>query len=562
MAGNKRQKPPAVAAQQPPPPSAPTAKATAKYTNKDGSKFITVPKGNVSPVTSPPSPALPPPASVDGKGTTHSDPADPGSAGTTTVNRKKQKRREKAAAKAAAERALHSDSKGGIGSPAGSAAPSLDRRSLDVNYEYSEGEEEHYDHGHDPHDHAPQTYGASAKSKKSKKKKKKSSGTAAEGPYEHHDHDGDDDYDNDQDLDYEDPGHSHPQDHHVHHQHGHIQNHGTVHTHHRAVDQPKKKLWNDSTTEERQGIRQYWYDLSEEERKKLVRIEKEAVLRKMKEQQKQTCSCTVCGRKRNAIEEELEGLYDAYYQELAQYAKRPDQQPNEQVETLPSTLPPRQHHPPVAGVQTARGQPSNHALQPSHARIVEHLGDEEDDSVECEDYSEDDYDDEEDEYSDEEPVDEDSLDRGDLEAFSSFSNSLTVEGKDSHPLILPNFLRSHPLHGHVDVQGSSSLGGILTVADDLLKNDGRKFIEMMEQLAEKRMQRQEDAYRSRGDYGHPNDTTGYSHNDAPPLEDDEVEYEDEDDDYEGEEDDQDYDSEEEVTRAIFFSTVGPWSCTD
>ena len=34
--------------------------------------------------------------------------------------------------------------------------------------------------------------------------------------------------------------------------------------------------------------------------------------------------------------------------------------------------------------------------------------------------------------------------------------------------------------------------GILTVADDLLKNDGKHFIDMMEQLAERRMQREED----------------------------------------------------------------------
>lgn len=33
----------------------------------------------------------------------------------------------------------------------------------------------------------------------------------------------------------------------------------------------------------------------------------------------------------------------------------------------------------------------------------------------------------------------------------------------------------------------------MTVADDLLKNDGKKFIEMMEQLAERRMQREEEA---------------------------------------------------------------------
>lgn len=36
-------------------------------------------------------------------------------------------------------------------------------------------------------------------------------------------------------------------------------------------------------------------------------------------------------------------------------------------------------------------------------------------------------------------------------------------------------------------------GNIITVADDLLKNDGGKFLEMMEQLAERRMQREEDA---------------------------------------------------------------------
>ncbi|KAH7869233.1 salt tolerance down-regulator-domain-containing protein [Lentinula edodes] len=36
----------------------------------------------------------------------------------------------------------------------------------------------------------------------------------------------------------------------------------------------------------------------------------------MKEQQKYSCSCAVCGRKRNAIEGELEALCDAYYEEL------------------------------------------------------------------------------------------------------------------------------------------------------------------------------------------------------------------------------------------------------
>ena len=42
----------------------------------------------------------------------------------------------------------------------------------------------------------------------------------------------------------------------------------------------------------------FWLGLSEYDRRTLVRIEKEAVLRKMKEQQRHGCSCAVCGRKR------------------------------------------------------------------------------------------------------------------------------------------------------------------------------------------------------------------------------------------------------------------------
>jgi hypothetical protein len=38
--------------------------------------------------------------------------------------------------------------------------------------------------------------------------------------------------------------------------------------------------------------------LAEDDRRALVKLEKEAVLKKMKEQQRQTCSCSICGRKR------------------------------------------------------------------------------------------------------------------------------------------------------------------------------------------------------------------------------------------------------------------------
>jgi hypothetical protein len=96
------------------------------------------------------------------------------------------------------------------------------------------------------------------------------------------------------------------------------------------------------------------------------------------------------------------------------------------------------------------------------------------------------------------------------------------------------------------------------VADDLLKNDGKKFIEMMEQLAERRMQREEEAqfqahpsmYRSHSSHGH----------NAPPPEEDEYDEEgEEDEDY----DDDDYEEEEEddevriMCWSVYFRLIHP-----
>ncbi|KAJ4463467.1 salt tolerance down-regulator-domain-containing protein [Lentinula lateritia] len=58
------------------------------------------------------------------------------------------------------------------------------------------------------------------------------------------------------------------------------------------------KIWSTSSLEQRERIKEFWLGLGEEERRNLVKIEKDTVLRKMKEQQKHSCSCAVCGRKR------------------------------------------------------------------------------------------------------------------------------------------------------------------------------------------------------------------------------------------------------------------------
>lgn len=192
----------------------------------------------------------------------------------------------------------------------------------------------------------------------------------------------------------------------------------------------ERSVWNTSTQEERENIKSFWLELGEEERRQLVKVEKDAVLKKMKEQQRHSCSCTVCGRKRTAIEEELEVLYDAYYEELEQYAN------NNQgsfEKTSPIVPPPRLYHPPLrAPGQHTRTHGQFH---PSRGRVHElpEEGEEEDLEEEYEEEEEEEEEEDDDEpYSDEEE-EEDDLEDEDTRAaradFFAFGNSLTVKGR-------------------------------------------------------------------------------------------------------------------------------------
>ncbi|GAB7345695.1 hypothetical protein MBLNU457_3974t1 [Dothideomycetes sp. NU457] len=314
--------------------------------------------------------------------------------------------------------------------------------------------------------------------------------------------------------------------------------------------QPKDRIWNTSTQEERERIKEFWLSLSEKDRRDLLKIEKEAVLKKMKEQQKHSCSCTVCGRKRTAIEEELEVLYDAYYEELEQYANHqadgdldhpnphpppPQRQPREKRPLPPDIQ--RRYEESVMRRRAAEAAQQQQAppLQPQHrtSRVQEILDDEDEDGdfsegEEEEDEDEEEYSDEEEDdyYSSEDYEEEEYETRPGLGGgFFDFGNSLTVKGRSFITDMLTQW----------QARLNSAPGGILTVADDLLKNDGKKFIEMMEQLAERRMQREQEAeYAAREpSHMHPNGD--------PSLDDEEDDYED---DYGSEEED-DYEEEEE-----------------
>ncbi|KAI9319511.1 salt tolerance down-regulator-domain-containing protein [Dichotomocladium elegans] len=190
-----------------------------------------------------------------------------------------------------------------------------------------------------------------------------------------------------------------------------------------------------SNTEERQHIREFWLRLREDERRSLVRIEKEAVLKRMKEQQRHSCNCSVCGKKRTAIENELEVLYDAYYEELKQSEKSAQEEYDDHGEDNCSHDTEQQERPSKDGNEAGYKQ-------------------------------------------------------------LPFHNDLAVKG------------------------------GLLTVADDLLRNNGKKFLDMMERLAERRIRKESDFTYLPNDDGDDDDV------------DDDDGY------YDGEDDDREFDEED------------------
>ncbi|KAI7884884.1 hypothetical protein K492DRAFT_204367 [Lichtheimia hyalospora FSU 10163] len=236
-----------------------------------------------------------------------------------------------------------------------------------------------------------------------------------------------------------------------------------------------------SNSEERQKIREFWLQLSEDERRSLVKVEKEAVLKKMKEQQKHTCNCSVCGKKRTAIEDELEVLYDAYYEELEQYA-------NHQRQT--GIYGPSPEQAAAVAAVTAVAYNSNGAFANGYGP-PHHLDDDDDDDDDGDD-EEEDYDDDEDEDDDE---DDASVQSDDI---SDGDHSSCDDGSTSYPAQISTTASNKD---YLSFGNSLQVkGGILTVADDLLQNDGRKFLDMMEKLAERRLQKEEEVSEQAEEY--------------------------------------------------------------
>lgn len=255
--------------------------------------------------------------------------------------------------------------------------------------------------------------------------------------------------------------------------------HGSVSGHH--IDE---RSWSPSNVEERERIKSFWLQLGEKERKNLIATEKGDVLRRMREQQRHGCTCSVCIRKRHSIEVELELMYHSYYVQLERYAEhqRRHMDSNGEVPPPPGPGPfpgsiamDSTGH--VIGGNMLTKTKRGHVHQPSVLGKRTTLPPEEDDEYDEDDLEEDEY--EEDYDYDDEEDEEDELDSPDFKARRRLDEKVAARrAKD--------FFN----------QGSSlTVKGILTVADDLLRNDGQKFLEMMEQLAERRAEQKDDGSR-------------------------------------------------------------------
>ncbi|PWN87077.1 hypothetical protein FA10DRAFT_193809 [Acaromyces ingoldii] len=246
--------------------------------------------------------------------------------------------------------------------------------------------------------------------------------------------------------------------------------------------QQAPKVWSSSSAEEREKIKEFWLCLNDKERRSLLKVEKEAVLRRMKEQQKHLCSCRVCGRKRHAIEDELDVLYEAYYVELEQYASH-QQQYAHSGGTIPPPPGPGPFPGSVAldstgaviggnslsrssatarGATQTRGAGQPQPLAPTGKKVTSLPPDDDegydDEDLEDDEY-EDDYDDEEDEEDDEDldepetkassgrrrPANATSKAHSSGDSFFNLGSSLTVKGGSSTLLHLSSPLPLFPL---------------------------------------------------------------------------------------------------------------------
>jgi Salt tolerance down-regulator len=185
-------------------------------------------------------------------------------------------------------------------------------------------------------------------------------------------------------------------------------------------------------------------------------------------------------------------LYDAYYEELEQYANHQQQYQSSGGKISPPPGPgpfPGSVALDKNGVVIGGPPVGKHPTRGARPAVNGNRG-RKAPTDSADEYEDDDYEDDDEDYDDEDEEEEDEDDEDDDD-----SNERKLAQRRRGPT---RGSLSRRTNGREDFFNFGSLtaagpGNILTVADDLLKNDGGKFLEMMEQLAERRMQRDEEA---------------------------------------------------------------------
>jgi len=256
-------------------------------------------------------------------------------------------------------------------------------------------------------------------------------------------------------------------------------------------------IWDRETDKSEQDkLREFWLSLPDKEQRDLVKIEKQAILKEMKGQQRYICSCSVCGRRREVLEEELEMLYDAYYEELAQ-------QEQDQLDKFISL----QGNQAVAAIEASSKCNQSSAQPPKKKKKVKKKGQKQNGKHKQNLSSDDHQNSEDDEESGEEEDDEEGFEGPIIEeidptpqpaaapASSSHRNasSLYFDSGDDYVDDVPYDADFDDDYGEPSLAHSLTVkGDVLTVTDELLENGGSKFFDLMMRIAESRYHYQDD----------------------------------------------------------------------
>ncbi|KAM0684086.1 Stress response protein nst1 [Mitosporidium daphniae] len=205
-------------------------------------------------------------------------------------------------------------------------------------------------------------------------------------------------------------------------------------------------FWTFLSPVEQNCVKNYWLDLKPHERSWLVSAEKAHVLTLFSRHKRLSCGCTFCHRRRAIVEEEIIALYDAYALELESFS---------------------------TSVALSRGP--NRESQPTLSELFMTYEDVLDDEyLVCEQESEENgdvypLDDEDDQFIEELDVEDE-------------SDTFITEARSAS-----SYRNSHFFPTDGPSREIAFRSALMSIAGDLLQNDGRRFVGLFEKLAERRI---------------------------------------------------------------------------